>query len=40
MLGLKSNDRVEIAQGLSAGDKVVTKGNYLLMEQSKGGEGQ
>ena len=39
-LGLKSDDRVEIAQGLNAGDKVVTKGNYLLMEQSKGGEGQ
>lgn len=39
-LGLKSEDRVEIVQGLTAGDKVVTKGNYLLMEQSKGGEGQ
>jgi cobalt-zinc-cadmium efflux system membrane fusion protein len=39
-LGLKSDDRVEISQGLSIGDKVVTKGNYLLMEQSKGGEGQ
>ena len=39
-LGLKSEDRVEIVQGLNAGDKVVTKGNYLLMEQSKGGEGQ
>jgi cobalt-zinc-cadmium efflux system membrane fusion protein len=38
-LGLKSDDRVEISQGLSVGDKVVTKGNYLLMEQSKGGEG-
>ena len=37
-LGLKSEDRVEIVQGLNAGDKVVTKGNYLLMEQSKGGE--
>ena len=37
-LGLKSDDRVEIVQGLNAGDKVVTKGNYLLMEQSKGGE--
>jgi cobalt-zinc-cadmium efflux system membrane fusion protein len=35
-LGLKSEDRVEIVQGLNAGDKVVTKGNYLLMEQSKG----
>lgn len=37
-LGLKSDDRVEVVQGLNAGDKVVTKGNYLLMEQSKGGE--
>ena len=37
-LGLKSDDRVEIAQGLNPGDHVVTKGNYLLMEQSKGGE--
>ena len=24
----------------TVGDKVVTKGNYLLMEQAKGGEGQ
>ena len=37
-LGLKSEDRVEIISGLSSGDKVVVKGNYLLMEQSKGGE--
>ena len=37
-LGLKSDDRVEIVQGLNPGDHVVTKGNYLLMEQSKGGE--
>jgi cobalt-zinc-cadmium efflux system membrane fusion protein len=35
-LGLKSEDRVEIVTGLNAGDRVVTKGNYLLMEQSKG----
>jgi hypothetical protein len=34
-LGLKSEDRVEIVQGLSAGDKVVIKGNYLLLEQGK-----
>jgi membrane fusion protein, heavy metal efflux system len=34
-LGLKSDDRVEIVSGLNAGDKVVVKGNYLLMEQSK-----
>ncbi|MEP6703400.1 MAG: efflux RND transporter periplasmic adaptor subunit [Acidobacteriota bacterium] len=32
-LGLKSEDRVEIVEGLVAGDKVVVKGNYLLMEQ-------
>jgi cobalt-zinc-cadmium efflux system membrane fusion protein len=36
-LGLKSNDRVEITDGLNAGDKVVVKGNYLLLEQSKAG---
>jgi len=35
-LGLKSDSRVEVVQGLNAGDKVVVKGNYLLMEQSKG----
>lgn len=34
-LGLKSSDRVEIVDGLSVGDKVVVKGNYLLMEKSK-----
>jgi cobalt-zinc-cadmium efflux system membrane fusion protein len=34
-LGLKSDDRVEIIEGLNAGDKVVVKGNYLLLEQSK-----
>ena len=34
-LGLKSDDRVEITDGLISGDKVVVKGNYLLMEQSK-----
>jgi cobalt-zinc-cadmium efflux system membrane fusion protein len=39
-IGIKSADRAEIVQGLNAGDKVVTKGNYLLMEQSKGGEQQ
>ncbi|MEP6789533.1 MAG: efflux RND transporter periplasmic adaptor subunit, partial [Acidobacteriota bacterium] len=37
-LGVKSDDRVEIVEGLQVGDKVVVKGNYLLMEQSKGGE--
>ena len=33
--GIQSNDRVEIIEGLSAGDKVVVKGNYLLLQQSK-----
>ncbi len=37
-LGLKSDDRAEIVSGLSAGEKVVVKGNYLLMEQSKAGQ--
>lgn len=37
-LGLKSDDRVEITDGLIGGDKVVVKGNYLLMEQSKPSE--
>jgi len=33
--GLQDNDRVEIIEGLAAGDKVVVKGNYLLLQQSK-----
>jgi cobalt-zinc-cadmium efflux system membrane fusion protein len=33
--GLKSNGRVEIVDGLKPGDKVVVKGNYLLLQQSK-----
>ena len=33
--GIQSNDRVEIINGLKAGDKVVVKGNYLLLQQSK-----
>jgi Cu(I)/Ag(I) efflux system membrane fusion protein len=33
--GLQSSDRVEIIDGLKAGDKVVVKGNYLLLQQSK-----
>jgi cobalt-zinc-cadmium efflux system membrane fusion protein len=37
-LGLKSDDRIEVVTGLNPGDKVVVKGNYLLMEQSKGGD--
>jgi len=34
-VGLQNNDRVEIISGLNAGDKVVVKGNYLLLQQSK-----
>ncbi len=33
--GIRANDRVEITDGLIAGDKVVVKGNYLLLQQSK-----
>ena len=33
--GIQSSDRVEIRDGLNAGDKVVVKGNYLLLQQSK-----
>jgi cobalt-zinc-cadmium efflux system membrane fusion protein len=33
--GIQSDDRIEITSGLKAGDKVVTKGNYLLLQQSK-----
>lgn len=33
--GIKGNDRVEIIDGVAAGDKVVVKGNYLLLQQSK-----
>ena len=36
--GIQNNDRVEIVDGLTAGDKVVVKGNYLLLEQSKAGQ--
>ena len=34
-LGIQGNSRVEIIEGLQAGDKVVVKGNYLLLQQSK-----
>ena len=34
-LGIQANGRVEIIEGLQAGDKVVVKGNYLLLQQSK-----
>lgn len=33
--GIQSDDRVEIISGLKTGDKVVIKGNYLLLQQSK-----
>lgn len=33
--GIQSDDRIEITSGLKAGDKVVIKGNYLLLQQSK-----
>ena len=36
--GIQNNDRVEIVDGIRAGDKVVVKGNYLLLEQSKSGQ--
>ena len=34
-VGITSDDRVEIIEGLAAGDKVVVKGNYLLLQQSQ-----
>ena len=34
-VGIRGNGRVEIIEGLQAGDKVVVKGNYLLLQQSK-----
>ncbi|PWT94852.1 MAG: hypothetical protein C5B55_02135 [Blastocatellia bacterium] len=34
--GIRGNNRVEIVDGLRAGDHVVTKGNYLLLQKSKG----
>lgn len=33
--GIQSDDRIEIREGVKAGEKVVVKGNYLLLEQSK-----
>ena len=33
--GIQSDDRIEIRDGVKAGDKVVVKGNYLLLEQGK-----
>jgi len=34
--GIQNGDWVEIIDGLNAGDKLVVKGNYLLLQQSKG----
>jgi membrane fusion protein, heavy metal efflux system len=34
-VGIQNNDLVEIVEGLNAGDRVVVKGNYLLLQQSK-----
>jgi cobalt-zinc-cadmium efflux system membrane fusion protein len=36
--GIQNNNRVEIVDGLTAGDRVVVKGNYLLLEQSRSGQ--
>lgn len=36
--GIKGNDRMEILDGLSAGEKVVVKGNYLLLQQGSKAE--
>jgi cobalt-zinc-cadmium efflux system membrane fusion protein len=33
--GIQNDDRIEIRDGVKAGEKVVVKGNYLLLEQSK-----
>jgi len=33
--GIAGNNQIEIVDGLAAGDKVVVKGNYLLLQQSK-----
>ena len=33
--GIQNGDLVEIIDGLNAGDKVIVKGNYLLLQQSK-----
>jgi len=33
--GMQGGDRIEIIEGLNEGEKVVVKGNYLLLQQSK-----
>lgn len=33
--GMQSSDRVEVIEGLKEGEKVVVKGNYLLLQQTK-----
>jgi cobalt-zinc-cadmium efflux system membrane fusion protein len=33
--GIQNNDRVEIIDGLKEGDKVVVKGNYLLLQKGR-----
>ena len=33
--GMQGDDRIEIVEGLKEGEKVVVKGNYLLLQQSK-----
>ena len=33
--GMQSGDRIEIIEGLKEGEKVVVKGNYLLLQQGK-----
>ena len=34
-VGIEGNARIEIIEGLKAGEKVVVKGNYLLLQESK-----
>jgi len=34
-VGIQTGDRIEIVDGLNPGDRVVVKGNYLLLQQSK-----
>ena len=36
--GMQGSDRIEIIEGLKEGEKVVVKGNYLLLQQSKPGQ--